>query len=85
MEATLKKWGNSIGVRLPSSVLKEAYLTQNQRVTISTKKGAIVIKPLRGQQYSFPNSLTASQRIAMAQLNSVGLSAKNNCEASLCP
>jgi antitoxin MazE len=52
MEAVLKKWGNSIGVRLPSPVLKEARLTQNQRVTISARKGAIVIKASKARQYS---------------------------------
>ena len=52
MQVTLKKWGNSIAVRLPSPLLKEASLTENQRVEISAKKGAIVIKPLRARRYT---------------------------------
>jgi len=58
MEAVLKKWGNSIGVRLPSSVLKETRLTENQRVEIRAKRGAIVIKPMKAQRYTL-NELLA--------------------------
>ena len=57
MEAVLKKWGNSIGVRLPSSVLKETRLAENQRVEIRAKKGAIVIKPMRVQRYALSELL----------------------------
>ena len=57
MEAVLKKWGNSIGVRLPSSVLKETRLTENQRVEIRAKKGAIVIKRMRVQRYALSELL----------------------------
>jgi len=52
MQIVLKKWGNSVALRLPSHVLKEANLTENQRVQLSTKKGAILIKPLRSRRYT---------------------------------
>jgi len=52
METILKKWGNSIGVRVPSSVLKQVRLTENQRVEISARNGTALIKPLRGRRYS---------------------------------
>jgi antitoxin MazE len=50
MQVVLKKWGNSVALRLPSHVLKEANLTENQRVQLSTKKGAILIKPLSARR-----------------------------------
>jgi len=58
MEAVLKKWGNSVGVRLPSALLKEARLHENQRVEVLAKKGAIVIKPSNARRYRLTELLT---------------------------
>jgi antitoxin MazE len=47
MQAVLKKWGNSIGVRLPAHILKEVRLAENQPVEVAARKGAVVIRPLK--------------------------------------
>jgi len=60
MEALIKKWGNSISVRVPSSVLKQAHLTENQRVEISARNGTVVIKPLKGRWYTLAELLAGS-------------------------
>jgi|CXWL01.1.fsa_nt_gi antitoxin MazE len=51
MHVILRKWGNSVGVRLPSSVLKEAHLRENQHVTVIAKEGTIVITPTAARRY----------------------------------
>ncbi|MCA1786727.1 MAG: AbrB/MazE/SpoVT family DNA-binding domain-containing protein [Desulfobacteraceae bacterium] len=47
MEAILdiKKWGNSLGVRLPAAIARAARLHIAQRVHLSVENGAIVIRP----------------------------------------
>ena len=46
-EATLyiKRWGNSLGVRLPASVARAARLTADQRVRITVEEGRVIITP----------------------------------------
>jgi antitoxin MazE len=43
----LSKWGNSLGLRLPKSVAREAQLDEGDTVQMSVDKGAIVIRPSR--------------------------------------
>jgi antitoxin MazE len=43
----LSKWGNSLGVRLPKSVAREAQLGEGDTVAVSVHNGAIVIRPSR--------------------------------------
>lgn len=45
METTIRKWGNSLAVRLPAAVLREAAFGVEQRVNISVSQGRIVIEP----------------------------------------
>ena len=42
--ATLKKWGNSIGLVLPAGILKATHLTSGSRVEIDIADGALVIR-----------------------------------------
>lgn len=59
-EATLdiKRWGNSLGVRLPAAVAREAGLGADQRVRLSVENGRVVIEAL------FPAQETLASRIA---------------------
>ncbi|TLY21499.1 MAG: AbrB/MazE/SpoVT family DNA-binding domain-containing protein [Nitrospirae bacterium] len=57
MEAVLKKWGNSVAVRLPAGVLKECGLTSNARVNIMTREGKIVLAPMKRPHYSLAKLL----------------------------
>jgi len=45
----IKKWGNSLGVRLPVSIAKVANLHVDQRVCLSVEKGKVVISPVVNQ------------------------------------
>lgn len=54
----IKKWGNSLGVRLPAAVAREAKLHADQRVRICVEDGRITITPLSEGQ------LTLEQRLS---------------------
>ena len=43
----LSKWGNSLGLRLPKSVAREAHLDEGDTVDVSVDNGSIVIRPSR--------------------------------------
>jgi antitoxin MazE len=47
-EATLdiKRWGNSLGVRLPAAVARAAKLSADQRVRMTVEAGRVVIEPI---------------------------------------
>ena len=54
----IKQWGNSLGVRLPAAVAREAQLRVDQRVRVSVEGDHVVITPLDVSR------LTLEQRLA---------------------
>lgn len=42
---TLKRWGNSLAVRIPASVASEVALTEGQEVDLEVKDGEVLIRP----------------------------------------
>lgn len=54
----IKKWGNSLGVRLPAAVAREAQLRVDQRVRVSVEGDQVVITPIDDSR------LTLEQRLA---------------------
>ena len=48
---TLTKWGNSIGIRIPSIILKEAHLCPGEALEIKADaKGVLTLTPIRNPQ-----------------------------------
>ena len=48
MQAQVKEWGNSQGIRLPKEVLKEARIAVNEMLDITVSNGVITLtKPFR--------------------------------------
>lgn len=45
MEVQLKQWGNSQGIRLPKSVLKEAGFQPGDTLLVKAEDGKIVLYP----------------------------------------
>ena len=43
----VKHWGNSLGVRLPSSIAKQMHLHVNQQVKLTIEDDRIIIAPIR--------------------------------------
>jgi antitoxin MazE len=54
----IKRWGNSLGVRLPAAIAKAANLHVDQRVHISVEGGRVVIEPAE------TGRLTLAERLA---------------------
>lgn len=54
----IRQWGNSLGVRLPAAVAREAHLRVDQRVRVSVQDGQVVISPVTDVH------LTLEQRLA---------------------
>lgn len=46
MQSQIGKWGNSLALRIPNAVAREAAVTDGRPVDISVDRGRIVITPL---------------------------------------
>ena len=53
----IKHWGNSLGVRLPAAVAREARLDADQQVRITVEDGRVVITPLAQENLSLEQRL----------------------------
>ena len=49
MSAKIQKWGNSLGVRIPKSVIEKTNLHENSEIEIEHKNGTIIIFPAKKQ------------------------------------
>ena len=45
MDAVIRKWGNSLGIRIPSNIEKEISIVDGSHVDIDDIDGQIIIKP----------------------------------------
>lgn len=60
MKATdlhIRKWGNSLGVRLPVAVARAAGLEVDQRVRLVVEEGRVVISPLNDEEPTLEDRL----------------------------
>ena len=51
MHVTVKKWGNSVSVRIPTTMMAALNIQPESVVDIREESGRIIIKPVR-QKYS---------------------------------
>ena len=47
MEAVVRKWGNSLGIRIPNLIVRELSLKDGLTVDIKKKENEIIIKPVQ--------------------------------------
>jgi antitoxin MazE len=52
MEATVKKWGNSLGVRIPNLIVRELSLKDGSLVDINDRGKEIIIRPIQKNKLS---------------------------------
>ena len=57
MKTQIKKWGNSLALRIPKSFALNANLSQNELVDLSIDKEKIVITPIGNKEYSLDELL----------------------------
>jgi len=56
MESILRKWGNSIGLRIPTGLLAELQLAENSAVDLTVEDGRLIVAP-RQQKRKWKYSL----------------------------
>lgn len=47
MKATVKKWGNSAAVRIPSAIMEAAHLELEQVLDVREEDGRVIIEPVQ--------------------------------------
>jgi len=52
MEAVVKKWGNSLGIRIPNLIARELSLKDGSCVDINEKEKKIIIMPVKKNRLS---------------------------------
>jgi antitoxin MazE len=58
MEAKIKKWGNSLGVRIPKSFTTKAGITDGSSIEINMEGDKITIVPLQKDEYKLDELLS---------------------------
>lgn len=46
MRTTVRKWGNSLGVRIPSRLAADVHLAEGAEVEVTVRDGELVIVPV---------------------------------------
>jgi len=59
MNTTIQKWGNSLALRIPSSVAKDLHLLPGDPVELTLEDGQITIKPPKKRRLSLEHLLKA--------------------------
>jgi antitoxin MazE len=58
MKLQIQLWGNSLALRIPKPMAREAALSQGASVEITLEAGCLIIEPLREPQYCLEQLLT---------------------------
>jgi len=46
MQATVSKWGNSLGIRIPRGVAEDAQIAEGSTVDVRVENGRIIAEPI---------------------------------------
>ena len=57
MITRVRKWGNSLGLRIPKSFAKEARMSEGCQVDLSVKRDHLEIRPVRRASYRLEDLL----------------------------
>ena len=59
MPATVRKWGNSLGIRLPKTIAQQTNLANGTEIEFDTSGGTLTIRPKRQRRrkYKLPDLL----------------------------
>jgi len=53
MTATISKWGNSQGVRLPKNIVQELHLTIGDRINIIVENNRVIMEPIKKEKHTY--------------------------------
>ncbi len=62
MIATVQKWGNSLGVRIPKPLAEDASLKEGVSVQMLVQNGRLVLEAKKAPEYQFSVLLKAINR-----------------------
>jgi antitoxin MazE len=57
MSATLHRWGNSVGLRLPKPLLEQLGLGEGSKVELKVESGRLIIEPERKRRLTMAELL----------------------------
>jgi antitoxin MazE len=59
MTTRIRKWGNSLGLRIPRHCAREAGIKAGAEVDLSVRNGRLVVRPSRPAKYALHTLLAA--------------------------
>ncbi|HRS02466.1 MAG TPA: AbrB/MazE/SpoVT family DNA-binding domain-containing protein [Bacteroidota bacterium] len=59
METRVKKWGNSLAIRVPQAIASQINITEGSKIKLILKKNMIEIIPTESREYHLNNLLQA--------------------------
>lgn len=62
MRTKVRKWGNSLGVRIPKAFAEEAAVGEGSAVDVSVSEGRIVVTPVAARRYTLETLLAGVTR-----------------------
>ena len=62
MHATIRRWGNSLALRLPKSVAEEVGIAENDAVELGVAEGRIVVTPSKPSRFVLDDLLRGITR-----------------------
>ena len=62
MIATVQKWGNSLGVRIPKPLAEDAFLKEGVSVQMLVQNGRLVLEAKKSPQYDLSTLLKTITR-----------------------
>ena len=57
MHTKVRKWGNSLGLRIPRSFAAEAEVEEGSTVDLSVEDGSLLVRPVRTRRYALADLL----------------------------
>jgi len=62
MQTVVQKWGNSLGIRIPASYVKDLHLKNGSSVDIREEEGKIIIVPKKLSLHELLEKVTDENR-----------------------
>ena len=75
-QTRLAKWGNSKAARIPSQIIRQLKLDDNQDMTITIENGSIVLTPIKRIRLIFTNYLRTGKMTGNVITSLIGESQK---------
>lgn len=77
MNIKISKWGNSLAVRIPSSIVRSTHLYEGIDLEIEKDGEKIVLKPAKEKKYSLDSLLSGVKKDAIhAEVETFGVGAE---------